>query len=82
MCSNSLTKAPWRHTQPTNLCALRFLLCCANTTHPPNTTQRPSSANDVPIVDPPERVAGYFKLNRTHDAHMFYFYFESRCECV
>jgi Serine carboxypeptidase len=26
----------------------------------------------------PERVSGYFKLNRTHDAHMFYFYFEAR----
>lgn len=36
------------------------------------------SANDVPIVDPPERVAGFFKLNRTHDAHMFYFFYESR----
>lgn len=36
------------------------------------------SANDLPPVDPPERVAGYFKLNRTHDAHMFYFYFSSR----
>ncbi|WIA37630.1 hypothetical protein OEZ86_014531 [Tetradesmus obliquus] len=35
-------------------------------------------ANDVPIVDPPERVAGYFKLNRTVDAHMFYFFYESR----
>eukprot|EP00878_Enallax_costatus_P000305 GHUV01000378.1.p1 GENE.GHUV01000378.1~~GHUV01000378.1.p1 ORF type:complete len:521 (+),score=122.91 GHUV01000378.1:129-1565(+) len=37
-----------------------------------------SQQNDVPIVDPPERVAGYFKLNRTYDAHMFYFYYESR----
>lgn len=36
------------------------------------------SFRDVPIVDPPERVAGYFKLNRTHDAHMFYFFYESR----
>lgn len=35
-------------------------------------------ADGVPIVDPPQRVAGYFKLNRTHDAHMFYFYYESR----
>jgi hypothetical protein len=35
--------------------------------------------NDVPIVNPPERVAGYFKLNRTVDAHMFYFFYESRC---
>lgn len=32
----------------------------------------------MPIVDPPERVAGYFKLNRTHDAHMFYMFYESR----
>lgn len=39
---------------------------------------QPRPANDVPIVDPPERVAGFFKLNRTHDAHMFYFYYESR----
>jgi hypothetical protein len=37
------------------------------------------ASNDVPIVDPPERVAGYFKLNRTVDAHMFYFFYESRC---
>ncbi|KIY96734.1 hypothetical protein MNEG_11226 [Monoraphidium neglectum] len=35
-------------------------------------------ANGVPIVDPPKRVAGYFKLNRTADAHMFYFYYQSR----
>lgn len=33
---------------------------------------------DVPLIDPPRRTAGYFKLNRTHDAHMFYFFFESR----
>ncbi|GAX82651.1 hypothetical protein CEUSTIGMA_g10077.t1 [Chlamydomonas eustigma] len=31
-----------------------------------------------PIVDPPKRSAGYFKLNRTVDAHMFYFLFQSR----
>jgi carboxypeptidase C (cathepsin A) len=36
------------------------------------------TANEVPIVDPPERIAGFFKLNRTKDAHMFYFYYESR----
>eukprot|EP00877_Chromochloris_zofingiensis_P010037 jgi/Chrzof1/5287/Cz15g20230.t1 len=34
--------------------------------------------SDVPLVDPPRRIAGYFKLNRTHDAHMFYFFYESR----
>ena len=28
--------------------------------------------------DGPERYAGYFKLNRTYDAHMFFFYFEAR----
>jgi hypothetical protein len=34
---------------------------------------------EVPIVDPPKRVAGYFSLNRTeHDGHMFYLYFASR----
>ncbi|PNW82448.1 hypothetical protein CHLRE_06g279400v5 [Chlamydomonas reinhardtii] len=33
---------------------------------------------DVPLIDPPKRIAGYFKLNRTHDARMFYFYFQSR----
>ncbi|GBF95389.1 serine carboxypeptidase-like enzyme [Raphidocelis subcapitata] len=32
----------------------------------------------LPIVDPPKRMAGYFKLNRTHDAHMFYLYYGSR----
>jgi len=26
----------------------------------------------------PERYSGYFKLNRTYDAHMFFFYFEAR----
>lgn len=37
------------------------------------------TTNDVPIVDPPKRVAGYFSLNRTeHDGHMFYLYFASR----
>jgi hypothetical protein len=36
------------------------------------------ASNNVPIVNPPERVAGYFKLNRTVDAHMFYFFYESR----
>ncbi|KAG2492349.1 hypothetical protein HYH03_009297 [Edaphochlamys debaryana] len=33
---------------------------------------------DTPVVDPPKRIAGYFKLNRTHDARMFYFFFQSR----
>lgn len=32
----------------------------------------------VPIVDPPKRIAGYFKLDRTYDARMFYFFFQSR----
>jgi hypothetical protein len=49
---------------------LAAFLCC--------TAQMNKGANDVPIVDPPERVAGYFKLNRTVDAHMFYFFYESR----
>eukprot|EP00775_Hariotina_reticulata_P005749 gene5749-5989_t len=38
----------------------------------------PGQGYRLPIVDPPERVAGYFKLNRTFDAHMFYFYFQAR----
>lgn len=25
-------------------------------------------AQGVPVVDPPKRIAGYFKLNRKHDA--------------
>jgi len=33
---------------------------------------------EVPVVDPPKRTTGYFKLNRTHDAHMFFYMFESR----
>lgn len=37
-----------------------------------------SKLKSVPIVDGPERVAGYFKLNSTKDAHMFYFFFEAR----
>ncbi|KAI8464535.1 MAG: serine carboxypeptidase III precursor [Monoraphidium minutum] len=36
------------------------------------------SGGGVPLVDPPKRTAGYFKLNRTVDAHMFYFYYQSR----
>ena len=36
------------------------------------------AVEDVPILDPPKRVAGYFKLDRTQDAHMFYFFYESR----
>lgn len=31
-------------------------------------------------VSAPKHIAGYFKLNRTMDAHMFYFYFESRSQ--
>ena len=27
----------------------------------------------VPIVDPPKRISGYFKLDRTKEAEMFYF---------
>lgn len=37
-----------------------------------------SARDGVPIVDPPTRIAGYFRLNRTQDAHMFYFLFNSR----
>ncbi|MEW5315793.1 MAG: hypothetical protein WDW38_007198 [Sanguina aurantia] len=36
------------------------------------------SGNGVPIVNPPTRVAGYFTLDRTYDARMFYFYFQAR----
>lgn len=33
----------------------------------------------VPIVDPPKRIAGYFKLDRaTKAAEMFYFFFQAR----
>ena len=34
----------------------------------------PSASND----EGPERISGYFKLDRTKDAHMFYFLFQSR----
>lgn len=54
-----------------------YVYCCAAS--PCCAAQMNKGANDVPIVDPPERVAGYFKLNRTVDAHMFYFFYESRC---
>lgn len=33
---------------------------------------------NVPIVDPPTHIAGYFKLSGTTDSHMFYFFFKSR----
>lgn len=29
-------------------------------------------------MDPPKRIAGYFKLDRTYDASLFYFFFEAR----
>ena len=33
-------------------------------------------------IESPERVAGYFRLNRTYAAEMFYFYFQaSSCCC-
>lgn len=32
------------------------------------------------VIQEPERYGGYFKLNRTYDAHMFFFYFEAREE--
>ncbi|KAI3426072.1 hypothetical protein D9Q98_008040 [Chlorella vulgaris] len=34
----------------------------------------------APLTDAatPERYSGYFKLNRTYDAHMFFFYFQAR----
>ncbi len=38
----------------------------------------PNMLGDLPPVDPPQRVAGYFRLNRTEDAQMFYFLFRSR----
>ena len=37
-----------------------------------------ANGGGVPIVNPPERVAGYFRLNRTHEAEMFYFFYRSR----
>lgn len=43
-----------------------------------SSSQLLTKSDGLPIVDPPERVAGYFKLNRTYDAHMFYFFYESR----
>jgi carboxypeptidase C (cathepsin A) len=38
--------------------------------------REPSEAS-IPTSGP-ERYSGYFKLNRTYDAHMFFFYFEAR----
>lgn len=32
------------------------------------------------VGEAPERFAGYFKLNRTYDAHMFFFYFQARVD--
>ena len=32
----------------------------------------------TPPCDKPLRIAGYFKLDRTYDAHMFFYFFESR----
>jgi carboxypeptidase C (cathepsin A) len=43
-----------------------------------NLPSTPDVSNELPIVDGPTRIAGYFKLDRTYDAHMFYFFFESR----
>eukprot|EP00803_Ostreobium_quekettii_P009187 evm.model.scf_2312.2 EVM.evm.TU.scf_2312.2 scf_2312:11163-14299(-) len=45
---------------------------------------QPSSAvlgtDGVPVVDPPVHRAGYFKLDNTVDASLFYFFFESRSQ--
>ncbi|GMH40025.1 hypothetical protein BSKO_07929 [Bryopsis sp. KO-2023] len=38
----------------------------------------PEANGDLPVVDPPKHSAGYFKLSGTEDAHMFYFFFQSR----
>ncbi|KAG7671065.1 hypothetical protein KSW81_004492 [Nannochloris sp. 'desiccata'] len=35
-------------------------------------------ASEASTLTEPERYSGYFKLNRTYDAHMFFFYFEAR----
>lgn len=38
-----------------------------------------SHTDSVPVtLHEPARYSGYFKLNRTYDAHMFFFYFEAR----
>ncbi|GMH41460.1 hypothetical protein BSKO_09370 [Bryopsis sp. KO-2023] len=38
----------------------------------------PQANGGVPLLDPPYHSAGYMKLNGTHDAKLFYFYFEER----
>lgn len=35
-------------------------------------------AGDVDAGDGPTRISGYFKLDHTHDAYMYYFFFQSR----
>ena len=37
-----------------------------------------ASAGPAPDAPPPPRFSGYFALNRTHDAHLFYMFFGSR----
>ncbi|GMH41459.1 hypothetical protein BSKO_09369 [Bryopsis sp. KO-2023] len=38
----------------------------------------PQANGGVPLLDPPYHSAGYMDLNGTHDARLFYFYFEER----
>jgi carboxypeptidase C (cathepsin A) len=41
-------------------------------------TLRRGAANLQTTIEGPEQYSGYFKLNRTYDAHMFFFYFQAR----
>jgi carboxypeptidase C (cathepsin A) len=43
-----------------------------------STSNFPGAAANTLTTTEPERYSGYFKLNRTYDAHMFFFYFEAR----
>ena len=43
--------------------------------------RRPVAAADALLLSPePERYSGYFRLNRTYDAHMFFWFFQARTD--
>ncbi|DBA94519.1 hypothetical protein WJX77_001353 [Trebouxia sp. C0004] len=59
------------------------VIACLTLAHCQRLTEKPIAL--LPAAEPglqgvhePRHISGYFQLNRTYDAHMFYFFFESR----
>lgn len=62
---------------------IAFVLSCFALAHSARLTEKridllPTPTNELQAMQEPRHISGYFQLNRTYDAHMFYFFFESR----